>query len=84
MNIGKYKNTITVQQLYDYALQHNYLGADVNVVIDIINRENKENKENKENIFNEIKSTDNSTVKRDFSKIVEYSFEDLIALLTSK
>lgn len=79
MNIGKYNKTITVQQLYDYALQHNYLGADVNVVIDIINRENKENKESN---FNEIKSSSNSITERDFSKIVEYSFEDLIALLT--
>ena len=76
MNIGKYNKTITVQQLYDYALQHNYLGADVNVVIDIINRENKESN------FNKIKSSSNSTIERDFSKIVEYSFEDLIALLT--
>ena len=41
--IGKLQNTITVQQLYEYALLHNYLNADVSVVLDIMNRERTSN-----------------------------------------
>lgn len=37
--IGKVNKAVTVKQLYDYALQHNYLDADAAIVLGIINRE---------------------------------------------
>lgn len=80
--IGILNNTITIQQLYDYALKHNYLGADVNVVLDIINRERQKENEtvlwcNDNNLVTPIDNT--STI--DFSKIEHYTVEDLLNLL---
>ena len=77
-------NFVTVQQLYDYAVQHDYLKADAYTVLDIISREGL----NKGNIVgcnvnlipvNPIGKS--STV--DFSTLIEYSTEDLLALLST-
>lgn len=71
--IGIVTKTITVQQLYDCALKHNMLGADYKIILDIIERETVLN-----NTVNPVK--DVSTI--DFSKLVEYTVEDLLALLS--
>ena len=85
--ISKVKNTITVRQLYDYALQHNYLDSDATIVLDIINRES-----NNINIgiVNKLNSFDNNLVNPvnnastiDFNTLVEYSIEDLLALFNT-
>ena len=81
--IGILNNTITIQQLYDYALKHDYLGADVNVVLDIISRERQ--KENETVLLcsdknNLVTPTDNTSTI-DFSKIKHYTVEDLLNLL---
>lgn len=85
--ISKVKNTITVRQLYDYALQHNYLDSDATIVLDIINRES-----NNINIgiVNKLNSFDNNLVSPvnnastiDFNTLVEYSIEDLLALFST-
>lgn len=68
--IGIVNKTITVQQLYDCALKHNMLGADYKIILDIIERETILN--------NPVKDT--NTI--DFSKLVEYTVEDLLALLS--
>lgn len=70
MNLGKYRNVITVQQLYDYALQHNYLEAEASIVLDIINKENSK------------KFSDNS-ITTDFLNKIEYTYDDLITLFSS-
>ena len=76
-------NFVTVQQLYDYAVQHDYLKADAYTVLDIINREKE-----KDFIGNNHKTAslatpiDNSSTV-DFSSLVEYSTEDLIALFST-
>lgn len=80
--ISKLQNTITVQQLYDYAVQHNYLNADVTIVLDIINRESNSDvicqSSYKESFVNPI--NDASTI--DFSTLVEYTIDDLLTLLS--
>lgn len=85
--ISKIKNTITVRQLYNYALQHNYLDSDTIIVLDIINRES-----NNINIgiVNKLNSFDNNLVNPvnnastiDFNTLVEYSIEDLLALFST-
>ena len=85
--ISKVKNTITVRQLYDYALQHNYLDSDAIIVLDIINRES-----NNINIgiVNKLNSFDNNLVSPvnnastiGFNTLVEYSIEDLLALFST-
>lgn len=85
--ISKVKNTITVRQLYNYALQHNYLDSDTIIVLDIINRES-----NNINIgiVNKLNSFDNNLVNPvnnastiDFNTLVEYSIEDLLALFST-
>lgn len=80
--IGILNNTITIQQLYDYALKHNYLGADVNVVLDIISRERqKENETVLECNDNNLVTPTGNTSTIDFSKIEHYTIEDLLNLL---
>ena len=76
-------NFVTVQQLYDYAVQHDYLKADAYTVLDIINREG--------NAIGDVGCNDlkipvnpvgnSSTV--DFSTLVEYTTEDLLALFST-
>lgn len=68
---------ITVEQLYNYAIQHNYLHTDANIVLDIINRD-RNLEVQKESIVSPVNNT--STI--DFSTLVEYSIEDLLKLLS--
>lgn len=71
---------ITVKQLYDYAVKHNYLHTNVNTVLDIINRDNDFVGCNEYHILeNPIGNT--STV--DFSTLVEYTVDDLLKLLST-
>lgn len=81
--IGKLSSSITVQQLYDYALQHNYLDADTKIVLDIINRERSsvgiiEHLNTKSNLVTPANNT--STI--DFNNLIEYSINDLLTLLS--
>jgi hypothetical protein len=81
--IGKVNKAVTVRQLYDYALQHNYLDADARIVLDIINRERSsvgiiEHLNTKSNLATPANNT--STI--DFNNLVEYSINDLITLLS--
>lgn len=75
--IGKLNSSITVQQLYDYALNHNMLGADYKAVLDIMSRER--NSVGKDTSIN-IPTHNTSTI--DFNTLVEYSPEDLLTLLS--
>ena len=77
-------NFVTVQQLYDYAVQHDYLKADAYTVLDIINREGNSKGDVGCNVINNIPVNpigNSSTV--DFSTLVEYTTEDLLALLST-
>ena len=78
--IGIKRNIITVKDLYDYAVLHNYVNSDVNVVLDIINREKyySETNTTKEHIIGV--DTSNTT---DFSALVEYSVEDVLNLFST-
>ena len=76
-------NFVTVQQLYDYAVQHDYLKADAYTVLDIINREGFQYK-----FVGDVNNTipispigNSSTV--DFSTLIEYTIEDLLALFST-
>ena len=76
-------NFITVQQLYDFAVQNNYLKADAYTVLDIINREKTQNFiGNNHKTASLIAPVDNSSTV-DFSHLIEYNTEDLIALLST-
>ena len=75
--IGKLSSSITVQQLYDYALNHNMLGADYKVVLDIMSRER--DSVGKDTSIN-IPTHNTSTI--DFTNLVEYSINDLLTLLS--
>lgn len=72
-------NFITVQQLYEYAVLHNYLKADVHTVLSIINRESSSVGEEHKNLVTPVSST--NTV--DFSSLIEYTTEDLLALFST-
>jgi len=77
-------NFVTVQQLYDYAVQHDYLKADAYTVLDIINREGNSKGDVGCNVINNIPINpigNSSTV--DFSTLVEYTTEDLLALFST-
>ena len=79
-------NFVTVQQLYDYAVQHNYLKADAYTVLDIIRREELYKNDvgcniNNVSIVSISPSEKSSTV--DFSTLIEYTTEDLITLLST-
>lgn len=78
--IGIKRNIITVKDLYDYAVLHNYINSDVNIVLDIINREKyySETNTTKEHIIGV--DTSNTT---DFSALVEYSVEDVLNLFST-
>lgn len=76
-------NFVTVQQLYDYAVQHDYLKADAYTVLDIISREGFQHK-----FVGDVNNTipinpiGNSSAV-DFSTLVEYTTEDLLALFST-
>lgn len=76
--------TITVEQLYNYAIQHNYLDTSARVVLDIIDRES--NHIGTFNTFglgqNNLVSPANNTSTLNFDNLVEYSIEDLLTLLS--
>ena len=77
-------NFVTVQQLYDYAVQHNYLKADAYTVLDIINREGNSKGDVGCNVINNIPidPIGNSSAV-DFATLVEYTTEDLLALFST-
>ena len=76
-------NFVTVQQLYDYAVQHNYLKADAYTVLDIINREGEfVHNVGCNNIAIPVSPIGNSSTV-DFSTLVEYTTEDLLALFST-
>ena len=76
-------NFVTVQQLYEYAVQHNYLKANAYTVLDIINREKVCHKASDKEIKNIFVSPISKSSTVDFSSLVEYSTEDLIALFST-
>ena len=77
-------NFVTVQQLYDYAVQHDYLKADAYTVLDIINREGNSKGDVGCNVINNIPvNTIGNSSTVDFSTLVEYTTEDLLALLST-
>lgn len=80
--IGIKRNIITVQQLYDYAVLHNYLETDTTIVLDIINRERNQKDVGMIRTESNV-SPINNTSTIDFSNIVEFSYDDLIALLST-
>ena len=71
-------NFITVQQVYDYAVAHNYLKADIYTVLRIINGDKDTHNRTDSKSINPV--NDSSTV--DFSDLVEYTVEDLMTLLS--
>ena len=76
-------NFVTVQQLYDYAVQHNYLKADVHTVLDIINREGMRIGDVGYNVIEIPVSPVGNSSTVDFSTLVEYTTEDLLALFST-
>ena len=73
--IGKLKNSITVQQLFEYATKHNLLKADAKIVLDIINGDTSIPLDNNSN-----KSVNNiNTINLDK---VEYTTDDLLILFS--
>lgn len=78
--IGIKRNIITVKDLYDYAVLHNYVNSDVNAVLDIINREKYYSETNTTKEYIIGVDTSNTT---DFSSLVEYSVEDVLNLFSS-
>ena len=75
-------NFVTVQQLYEYAVQHDYLKADAYTVLDIINREGNSVNTVGDNINIPVNPIGNSSTV-DFSTLVEYTTEDLLALFST-
>jgi len=82
--IGKVNRAITVKQLYDYALQHNYIDTDAKIVLDIIDRErnNVNIEHDRHNKHDNLVSPINNTSTIDFNNLVEYSINDLLTLLS--
>ena len=76
-------NFVTVQQLYDYAVQHDYLKAAAYTVLDIINREGNSKGDVGCNVINIPVNPIGNSSTVDFSTLVEYTVEDLLALLNS-
>lgn len=81
--IGKLQNSITIQQLYDYAVQHNYLNTEVSIVLDIISRESIKGESirlvNNKSLISPASNID--TI--DFSGKVEYTIEDVLTLFST-
>lgn len=82
--IGKVNRAITVKQLYDYALQHNYIDTDAKIVLDIIDRErnNINIEHDRHNKHDNLVSPINNTSTINFNNLVEYSINDLLTLLS--
>ena len=80
MNLGIRNNTITVQDLYDFALLNGYVNSDVSIVLGIINRERNPEAEVKVE-SNVTPATNTGTI--DFGSLVEYSYEDVLALFST-
>ena len=76
-------NFVTVQQLYDYAVQHDYLKADAYTVLDIINREGMRIGDVGYNVIEIPVSPVGNSSTVDFSTLVEYTTEDLLTLLST-
>jgi hypothetical protein len=76
-------NFVTVQQLYDYAVQHDYLKADAYTVLGIINREGNSIGDVGCNVIDIPVSPIGNSSAVDFSTLVEYTTEDLLALLST-
>ena len=76
-------NFVTVQQLYDYAVQHDYLKADAYTVLDIINREGKFIGDVGYNVINIPVNPIGNSSAVDFSTLIEYTTEDLLALFST-
>lgn len=76
-------NFVTVQQLYDYAVQHNYLKADAYTVLDIISREGNSIDDVGYNVINIPVNPIGNSSAVDFSTLVEYTTEDLLALFST-
>lgn len=85
--IGLINKTITVKQLYDYALQHNYINADAKVVLDIINRERNSQSDRLGSVNDYVEESTvnpiNNTSTIDFNTLVEYTVEDLLLLFST-
>ena len=76
-------NFVTVQQLYDYAVQHDYLKADAYTVLDIINREGNFIGDVGCDVLDVPVSPVGNSSTVDFSTLVEYTTEDLLALFST-
>ena len=76
-------NSVTVQQLYDYAVQHDYLKADAYTVLDIINREGNSKGDVGCNDINIPVNPIGNSSAVDFSTLIEYTTEDLLALFST-
>lgn len=75
---------ITVQQLYEYAVQNNYLMLNAATVLDIMERNFVYNYHNDINIGN-VESCplpESNVCTVDFSTLIEYTPEDLLLLLS--
>jgi hypothetical protein len=81
--IAKVNKAVTVRQLYDYALQHNYLDYEVRIVLGIINRERSSVGIMEDLIIdNNLVTPANNTSTIDFNNMVDYSIDDLLTLLS--
>ena len=73
---------ITVQQLYEYAIQNNYLALSVETVMDIMERSLVNNYHNGHNRATSSPLPESNIHTVDFSSLVEYTTEDLLLLLS--
>ena len=76
MSIGIRRNIITVQDLYNYALKHNYVNSDAFIVLEIISKE-------KSLLDTKNTSITNNTTVDDFNTSIEYTIEDVFNLLST-
>lgn len=76
MSIGIRRNIITVQDLYNYALKHNYVNSDAFIVLEIISKE-------KSLLDTKNTSITNNTTIDDFNTSIEYTIEDVFNLLST-
>lgn len=76
MSIGIRRNIITVQDLYNYALKHDYVNSDAFIVLEIISKE-------KSLLDTKNTSITNNTTIDDFNTSIEYTIEDVFNLLST-
>lgn len=82
MNLGIKRRIISVKELYEYAIKHNLLYSEASIVLDIINRERNPDRVElgkKESIV----SPTNNTDIIDFGTHIEYTYEEVLALLST-